>query len=368
MEKTLEKLYKIDDKTSCLINLNQTTENFVTWVNQQKNNNDSLKDVVKTYLANTLLDGQYITSELKRMKIPTYYSKLLNIVDEVYATLDNISELKKFFLFDNDEHVKIAHDYFCEWINNSYFNHYISSTTPCRHFTGCSMVTIHRPALHADFLQNIFIFMVNNPSIFTVKDIENFINKFVESLENRPFHPKHKYSTFYIEDEHNPGTLYQHKPDTVQPLIGTYWYEMSILCEMAKYLRYYNLSCKNIKNYIKNTRYARDTADYFDKDLKNCFVKQDKITLPVPPSELPYIDYNVLRDCIDATPRKLYKLHEDKLNDILKVQDPHFTLPKGLFYRKYKISRKKKFTTLKQLKSFFGLQQNLNTEQQEQNK
>lgn len=318
MEKTLEKLYKIDDKTSCLINLNQTTENFVTWVNQQKNNNDSLKDVVKTYLANTLLDGQYITSELKRMKIPTYYSKLLNIVDEVYATLDNISELKKFFLFDNDEHVKIAHDYFCEWINNSYFNHYISSTTPCRHFTGCSMVTIHRPALHADFLQNIFIFMVNNPSIFTVKDIENFINKFVENLQDRLHYQK----------------------------LGTYWYEMSILCEMAKYLRYYNLSCENIKNYVENTVYAKDTGNYYGNNQKNYFIK---------------INRNSLQN-------HLYELNKNKLIHIIKVQDPHFTLPNGLFYRKYKISRKKKFTTLKQLKSFFGLQQNLNTEQQEQNK
>ena len=344
MEKTLEKLYKIDDKTNCLINLNQTTENFVTWVNQQKNNNDSLKDVVKTYLANTLLNGQYISTILRRMKIPKYYSHLFTD-DKIFTNINNISELKKFFLFDNDEYVKIAHDYFCQWIDNFYFTDYISNTTPCNHFIECSITTTHRPALHADFLQNIFIFMVNNPSIFTVKDIENFINKFVESLEHRPFHSKHKYSTSYIEDEHNPGTLYQHKPDTFQPLIGTYWYEMSILCEMAKYLKYYNLSCKNIKNYLENTVYAKDTGNYYGNNQKNYFIK---------------INRNSLQN-------HLYELNKNKLIHIIKVQDPHFILANGLFYRKYKISRKKKFTTLKQLKSFFGLQQNLNTEQ-EQNK
>ena len=73
MQKTMKTLYKkyyIDNKTSCLLNLNQTTEHFVTWVNQQKNNNDSLKDVVKTYLANTLLNGQFISTILRRIKIP----------------------------------------------------------------------------------------------------------------------------------------------------------------------------------------------------------------------------------------------------------------------------------------------------------
>lgn len=335
--KTLYEKYYIDNKTSCLVNLNQTTEHFVTWVNQQKNNNDSLKDVVKTYLANTLLNGQFISTILRRMKIPKYYSHLFTD-DKIFTNINNISELKKFFLFDNDEYVKIAHDYFCQWIDNFYFTDYISNTTPCNHFIECSITTTHRPALHAEFLQNIFIFMVNNPSIFTVKDIENFINKFVENLQDRLHHQK----------------------------LGTYWYEMSILCEMAKYLRYYNLSCENIKNYVENTVYAKDTGNYYGNNQKNYFVEINKNSLPV--SALPYTDYNVIKDCIDATPRKLYKLHEDKLNEIIKVQDPHFILPNGLFYRKYKISRKKKFTTLKQLKSFFGLQQNLNTEQQEQNK
>lgn len=319
MQKTMKTLYEkyyIDDKTSCLVNLNQTTEHFVTWVNQQKNNNDSLKDVVKTYLANTLLNGQFISTILRRMKIPSYYSHLFTD-DKIFTNINNISELKKFFLFDNDEYVKIAHDYFCQWIDNFYFTDYISNTTPCNHFTECSIITTHRPALHADFLQNIFIFMANNPSIFTVKDIENFINKFVENLQDRLHHQK----------------------------LGTYWYEMSILCEMAKYLRYYNLSCENIKNYVENTVYAKDTGNYYGNNQKNYFVE---------------INRNSLQN-------HLYELNKNKLIHIIKVQDPHFILPNGLFYRKYKISKKKKFTTLKQLKSLFCLQQNLNTEQ-EQNK